>query len=61
MNKNQMQGKAKEIVGKVQEEAGKLVGSDKQQIKGLDKQVTGKVQKAMGDVEEIIDAKVHKS
>jgi uncharacterized protein YjbJ (UPF0337 family) len=33
MNKDQIKGTAKEIVGKVQEEAGKLVGSDKQQIK----------------------------
>lgn len=58
MNKDQINGTAKEIVGKVQEEAGKLVGSDKQQIKGLDKQITGKVQKAVGDVEELIDTKV---
>lgn len=61
MNKDQIKGTAKEIVGKVQEEAGKLLGSEKQQIKGLDKQVAGKVQKAMGDVEEIIDTKVHKT
>lgn len=58
MNKDQIQGTAKDIVGKVQEEAGKLVGNDKQQIKGLDKQITGKVQKLVGDVEEIIRSKV---
>ncbi len=61
MNKDQIKGTAKEVVGKVQEEAGKLLGSEKQQIKGLDKQVAGKVQKAVGDVEEIIDTKVHKT
>lgn len=58
MNKDQIQGTAKDIVGKVQEEAGKLVGSDTQQIKGLDKQITGKVQKSVGDVKEIIKTKV---
>ena len=58
MNKNQIQGTAKDIAGKVQEEAGKLIGDDQQQIKGLDKQITGKVQKSAGDVEELIKAKV---
>lgn len=58
MNKNQVEGTAKDLVGKIQEEAGKLLGSDKQQIKGLDKQVTGKVQMSVGDVEALIDSKV---
>ena len=31
MNKDQVKGKAKEIGGKIQEEAGELVGSSKQQ------------------------------
>ncbi|MDP3844068.1 MAG: CsbD family protein [Oxalobacteraceae bacterium] len=58
MNKDQIKGTAKEIVGKVQEETGKLIGSKEQQIKGLGKQITGKVQQSVGDVEEIIKAKV---
>ncbi|MGV8899398.1 MAG: CsbD family protein [Burkholderiaceae bacterium] len=58
MNKNQIKGTAKAVVGKAQEEAGKLVGSDDQQIKGLDKQIAGKIQQSVGDVEEIIKAKV---
>lgn len=57
MNKNQIKGTAKESVGKIQEAAGKLVGSDEQQIKGLGKQITGKLQKAVGDVEEKIKSK----
>lgn len=57
MNKDQVKGATKEIVGKVQEEAGKLVGSDEQQIKGLEKQISGKVQKSVGDVKEIIKDK----
>ena len=54
MNKNQVKGVAKDIAGKVQEKAGKLVGSEKQQVKGLGKQISGKIQKGAGDVEETV-------
>ncbi len=52
MNKDQVKGVARDVAGKVQEGAGKLVGSREQQAKGLSKQVSGKVQKAVGDVKE---------
>lgn len=52
MNKDQVKGTAKDVVGKVQEEAGRLVGSKDQQIKGLAKQISGKLQKSVGDVKE---------
>jgi len=55
MNKNQVKGAAKNVAGKVQEQAGKLVGSKEQQIKGLSKQISGKTQKAVGDVEQSIE------
>ena len=55
MNKNQVKGAAKDIAGKVQEEAGKLVGSKDQQVKGLSKQISGKVQKGVGDVQQAIE------
>lgn len=54
MNKNQVKGAAKDIVGKVQEEAGKLVGSKEQEAKGLGKQISGKVQKGVGDATELL-------
>ncbi len=54
MNKDQVKGVIKDAAGKVQEEAGKLVGSEEQQIKGLGKQISGKVQKSYGDVKEVI-------
>ena len=50
MNKDQVKGALKDAAGKVQEQAGKAVGSRKQQAKGLARQATGKVQKAYGDV-----------
>jgi len=37
MNKDQVKGTVKEVAGKVQQEARKLVGSKEQQIKGLPK------------------------
>lgn len=52
MNKDQVKGEAKDIAGKIQEEAGKLVGSKEQQAKGLEKQVEGKIQKGVGDLKE---------
>jgi uncharacterized protein YjbJ (UPF0337 family) len=54
MNKNQVKGTSKQVVGKVQEKAGRLVGSKEQQIKGLSKQISGKAQKGLGDVEQAI-------
>ncbi|MBE0624655.1 MAG: CsbD family protein [Burkholderiales bacterium] len=58
MNKDQVKGTAKDVVGKVQEQAGKLVGSKEQQIKGLSKQITGQAQKGLGDVKQaVVDLK----
>ena len=54
MNKDQIKGAAKDTAGKVQEAAGKLVGSKEQQAKGLSKQVEGSVQKNYGDAKEVV-------
>jgi uncharacterized protein YjbJ (UPF0337 family) len=55
MNKDQVKGVTKDIAGKIQEQAGKLVGSKKQQIKGLSKQISGKAQKGVGDVKQSVE------
>lgn len=55
MNKDQIKGKAKDIGGKLQEEAGKITGSSEQQAKGLGKQVEGKVQEKAGDLKDTIN------
>ncbi len=55
MNKDQVKGVTKDVAGKVQEQAGKLVGSKEQQIKGLSKQISGKLQKGVGDVKQSVD------
>ena len=54
MNKDQVKGAIKDAAGKVQEEAGKLIGSEDQQIKGINKQVSGKIQKTFGDAKEVV-------
>ncbi|HET9578275.1 MAG TPA: CsbD family protein [Usitatibacter sp.] len=48
------------MAGKLQQEAGKLVGSEKQQAKGIAKQIAGKVQKGVGDVKESLGNAVKK-
>ena len=55
MNRDQVKGAAKDVVGKIQEEAGKVVGSKEQQIKGLSKQISGKVQKGVGDLKQAVE------
>ncbi len=53
MNKDQVKGSIKSTVGKAQESAGKVIGSDEQRIKGIKKQVEGRAQKAVGDLKEV--------
>ena len=58
MNKDQVQGVAKDVAGKVQETVGQATGSREQQAKGVLGQVEGKGQKALGDAKEVVkDAK----
>ena len=54
INKDQIQGTAKDIAGKVQQEVGELTGSKEQQAKGLKKQIEGNVQKGVGDLKEAV-------
>jgi len=54
MNKNQIKGTVQDLAGRVQEEAGKLLGSKTQQAKGILNQVTGKAEKRLGDVQDYV-------
>jgi len=54
VNKDQVKGTFKDLAGKTQEQAGKLVGSKEQQVKGLLKQAEGKAEKTFGDVKEVV-------
>jgi uncharacterized protein YjbJ (UPF0337 family) len=59
MNTDQIKGSAKDVVGKVQKEAGALVGSTKQQVKGAMLQTEGKAQKHLGDIKEVLNDAGH--
>jgi uncharacterized protein YjbJ (UPF0337 family) len=54
MNKDQIKGKAKDLAGKVQEQAGRIVGDEEQQAKGLGKQAAGKTQQSYGNAKETV-------
>jgi len=54
MNKNQIEGAAKNAAGKVQQKIGEVIGNPTQQAKGMAKQVEGTVQKGAGDVEQAL-------
>jgi uncharacterized protein YjbJ (UPF0337 family) len=54
MNKDQMKGGMKDAAGKVQKEAGKMVGSREHEAKGMAKQAEGKAQKGVGNVKDAV-------
>ena len=60
MNKDQVKGSIKEVVGKVQKKTGQVIGSTEQELKGIKKQVEGKTQKTVGDVKDAIKDADHK-
>ena len=52
MNKDQVEGKVKDVAGRIERQAGEWTGNSKTQADGAVKQVEGKVQKAWGDVKD---------
>jgi uncharacterized protein YjbJ (UPF0337 family) len=61
INKDQVEGRAKEAAGKVQEVAGKAVGSTTQQVKGAVNKATGAAQAKYGDVKNDIKSDMDKN
>ena len=55
MNRNQVEGAAKNVAGKIQQKVGELTGNKTQQAKGVAKRVAGKLQKGVGNVEQAFD------
>ena len=52
MNKDQAEGKLKDIGGRVESQVGEWTGDEEKQGHGAMKQAEGKVQKAWGDVKD---------
>jgi uncharacterized protein YjbJ (UPF0337 family) len=55
MNRDQVEGKVKDVAGKAQRAFGDATNNASQQIKGGAKQVEGKLQQGIGNVEEAAD------
>ena len=51
-NEDQVKGKAKDIGGKIKEEAGDATGNEEMKHEGQGDQVEGKVQKGVGDAKD---------
>ena len=54
MNKDRVEGKAKDVAGRVELNDGKWTGNEKTQIKGAAKQAEGKIQNTVGKVKDNI-------
>ena len=52
MNKDRVEGKVKDVAGRVQRQAGEWTDDPEQQVKGAAKQVEGKVQNAWGQAKD---------
>ena len=54
MDKDEIKGKAKDLAGRVERQAGEWTGSEEHQVKGTAKQAEGKVQEAVGKVKDAL-------
>ena len=52
MNRDQMEGKGKEVTGGVKEQVGKLTGNEDTQAEGAAEKTEGKAQGALGKVKD---------
>lgn len=52
MNKDQVEGKVKDVAGRVERQAGEWTGNKEAEVRGAAKQAEGKVQNAWGDVKD---------
>ncbi len=53
MNKDEVQGKGRDLAGKVQRKVGEMTGDTEQEVKGAANQVAGKTQHAWGKAKEV--------
>ena len=54
MNKDRVEGKAKDVAGRVERQVGEGTGDKEAQVKGAAKQVEGKVQNAWGQAKDAV-------
>jgi uncharacterized protein YjbJ (UPF0337 family) len=54
MDKDRLEGKTKDIAGRIQRQAGEWTGDEESEIKGAGKQVEGKVQNIAGKAKDAL-------
>ena len=54
MNKDRVEGKAKDVAGRVERQAGEWTGDTKMQVQGVARQAEGKVQNAVGKAKDAV-------
>jgi len=52
MNKDRVEGKLKDVGGRIERQAGEWTGSTETQVKGAAKQAEGKIQNAVGKLKD---------
>jgi uncharacterized protein YjbJ (UPF0337 family) len=52
MNKDRIEGKVKDVAGRIERQAGEWTGDTKKQVKGAAKQAEGKLQNTWGKVKD---------
>jgi uncharacterized protein YjbJ (UPF0337 family) len=60
MNKDRVEGKVKDVAGRVQRQAGEWANDPESQVKGAAKQVEGKVQNAWGKAKDAANTSASK-
>jgi uncharacterized protein YjbJ (UPF0337 family) len=61
MNKDQVEGKVKDVAGRIERQAGEWTGDPEKQVHGAVKQAEGKVQNAWGNAKDAGEKAVEKS
>ena len=56
MNKDRIEGKTKDVAGRIERQAGEWTGSSDLQVKGTAKQAEGKMQNAVGKVKDALNS-----
>ncbi len=61
MDKDRIKGKAKDISGRLERQAGEWTGNDENQVEGAAKQAEGKVQNAFGRAKDAVREKAEEA
>ncbi len=61
MNKDRIEGTAKDVAGRIERQAGEWTGGKKMQVQGAAKQAEGKVQNAVGKAKDAVKGALKKT